>query len=95
VSVAPERHQSVNSRRDVAFEIEVLGRWDALALSERLIPFHSFLVQHGPERWVVHARSPGWRGEPVDTALAAIDEWRRERAIDAAIRMDEQPPGDS
>lgn len=61
-------------------EIEVRGRWDALALSEQLIPFHSFLVQHDPEQWVVHARSPGCHGEPLDAALALVGEWREERA---------------
>ena len=72
---------------DVPVEIEVRGRWDALALSKRLIPFRSFLVQHGPERWVVHARSPGRRGEPLGAALAVIDEWRDERATEAAVRV--------
>jgi hypothetical protein len=33
-----------------AVEIDVDGRWDALALSELLVPFHSFLVQHTAER---------------------------------------------
>jgi hypothetical protein len=68
----------------------VRGRWDALALSEALASFHSFLVQHGPDRWVVHARSPGWHGEPLDQALAAIDHWRNERAMEAAVRIDGQ-----
>ena len=61
---------------EIEIEIEVRGRWDALALSELLIPFHSFLVQHDQERWVVHARAPGCRGEPLSEALAAIDDWR-------------------
>jgi hypothetical protein len=87
---APASHQSVKATADVAIEIEVRGRWDALALSEQLIPFHSFLVQHGPERWVVHARSPGCHGEPLDAALAAIDEWRDERATEGAVRVDGQ-----
>jgi hypothetical protein len=72
----------------------VRGRWDALALSEQLIPFHSFLVQHGHERWVVHARSPGCHGEPLDAALAVIDEWRGECATEAAVRVYGQPQGD-
>ena len=72
----------------VAVEIEVRGRWDALALSEQLIPFHSFLVQHGPEQWVVHARTPGCHGEALDVAIAVIDEWRDERATEAAVRVD-------
>ena len=91
---APASHQSVKASGDVAVEIEVRGRWDALALSEQLIPFHSFLVQHGPERWVVHARSPGCHGEPLDAALATIDEWRDERATEAAVQVDGQLQGD-
>jgi hypothetical protein len=71
----------------------VADRWDALALSELLIPFHSFLVHRGPERWVVHARSPGCHGEALDDALAAIDEWRAEREVNAAVRVDGRPPG--
>jgi hypothetical protein len=74
-----------------AIEIDVLGRWDAVALSELLIPFHSFLVQHSAERWVVHARSPGCHGEPLDGALAAIEQWRAERGLEAAVRVDARP----
>ena len=85
---APARHQAVEASGAVAVEIEVRGRWDALALSEQLIPFHSFLVQHGPEHWVVHARTPGCHGEPLDVAIAVIDEWQDERATEAAVRVD-------
>jgi hypothetical protein len=88
VSSAPATNQSAEVNGDVAVEIEVRGRWDALALSEQLIPFHSFLVHHGPERWVVHARSPGCHGEPLDVALALIGEWRDERDAGAAVRVD-------
>jgi hypothetical protein len=94
VSAAPATNQSVSVSGDVAVEIEVRGRWDALALSEQLIPFHSFLVQHGPERWVVHARSPGCHGETLDAALAVIGEWRDERATEAAVRVAGQLQGD-
>lgn len=73
-------------------EIEVQGRWDALALSEMLIPFHSFLVQLDSERWVVHARAPGGHGEPLPDALDAIDEWRAEQHPQAAsCRVDGRP----
>jgi hypothetical protein len=75
-------------------EVDVRGRWDALALSEALIPFHSFLVQHDPELWVVHARSPGCHGEPLADAFAVIEQWRDERAMEAAVRVDGQPPAD-
>ncbi len=83
--VAPARRAAA---LEAAVEIDVRGRWDALALSELLIPFHSFLVQHGADRWVVHARSPGCKGEPLDEALAAIEEWRADRGPDAAVRVD-------
>ena len=92
---APARRQSVEAGADVAVEVDVRGRWDALALSEALIPFHSFLVQHSVDRWIVHARSPGCHGEPLDDALAAIDQWRDDRAMEAAIRIDGQPHGRS
>jgi hypothetical protein len=94
MSAAPASHQSVSASGDTAVEIEVRGRWDALALSEQLIPFHSFLVQHGPERWVVHARAPGCHGEPLDDALGAIDEWRDQRSTEAAVRVDGRPRED-
>jgi hypothetical protein len=90
---APARHQSVEASADVAVEVDVRGRWDALALSEALVPFHSFLVQRSADRWVVHARSPGCHGEPLDDALAAIDGWRDERAMEAAVRIDGQQHG--
>ena len=71
----------------VEIEIDVDGRWDALALSERLIPFHSFLVQRTAERWVVYARAPGCHGEPIADALRAIEEWEAERRLDASVRV--------
>jgi hypothetical protein len=76
-----------------AVEIDVDGRWDALALSELLIPFHSFLVQHTTERWVVHARAPGCHGEPLADALRAIEEWQAERRRDASVRVPSRPVG--
>jgi hypothetical protein len=93
--VAPARHDPTDVRLVAAeVEIDVRGRWDALALSELLIPFHSFLVQRGGDRWVVYARSPGCHGEPLDAALAVIGEWRDERATEAAVRVDGQLQGD-
>jgi hypothetical protein len=89
--VALARQTVDGSAVAAAVEIDVRGRWDALALSESLIPFHSFLVQLGPERWVVHARSPGHRGEPLGDALVAIEEWLADRTIEAAIRVDGRP----
>jgi hypothetical protein len=62
-------------------EIEVQGRWDALALSELLIPFRSFLVQHDHDRWVVHAGAPGYRGESLSDALKTIGDWQADRHL--------------
>ena len=73
----------------VAVEVDVRGRWDALALSELLVPFHSFLVQHTIDRWVVHARAPGCHGEPIADALRTIEKWRLERDMDAPVRVAE------
>jgi hypothetical protein len=73
-------------------EIEVHGRWDALALSESLVPYHSFLVQFDRQRWVVHARVPGFHGEQLDGALAKIKEWLVDRRLeDVSCRVDGQP----
>jgi hypothetical protein len=77
------------SNTAAAIEIDVGGRWDALALSEHLIPFHSFLVQHGAQRWVVHARTPGCHGEDLADALRAIDDWVAERGLESvSCRVD-------
>jgi hypothetical protein len=62
-AVAPAASVGTEASVGIAVEIDVDDRWDALALSELLIPFHSFLVQHTAERWVVHARAPGSHGE--------------------------------
>lgn len=69
---------------EIEVEVEVEERWDALALSELLIPFHSFLVQHDHDRWVVHARAPGFREQPLSDALATINDWRFGRHLEAA-----------
>ena len=76
-----------------SMEVDVCGRWDALALSELLVPFHSFLVQQTTARWVVHARTPGCHGETLLEALRAIEEWRAERGLDAPVRLSAQPRG--
>lgn len=76
----------------IEIEVEVDGRWDALALSELLIPFHSFLVQHDRERWVIHARAPGGHGEPLEDALEAIDDWSTDRRpLAASCRVGGHP----
>jgi hypothetical protein len=75
----------VEQQRSAAtLEIDVQGRWDALALSEMLISYHSFLVQHDTERWVVHARAPGCHGESLDDALRTIDDWLAEHGRDVS-----------
>ena len=89
--VAPANPVGDEARVGIAVEIDVDGRWDALALAERLIPFHSFLVQHTSERWVVHARAPGTHGEPLADALRAIEEWQAERRLDAPVRVAGRP----
>jgi hypothetical protein len=91
--VAPATPAGAEASVGSAVEIDVDGRWDALALSELLIPFHSFLVQHTAERWVVHARAPGCHGEPLAGALSAIAEWQAARRVDASGRVDGRPIG--
>jgi len=84
-----ERESRVTS---VEIEIEVQGRWDALALSEMLIPYHSFLVQFDRQRWVVHARVPGCGGERLESALAKIEEWATDRSVgELSCRVGGQP----
>jgi hypothetical protein len=87
IGAAPATPVGTEASVGIAVEIDVDGRWHALALSELLIPFHSFLVQHTAERWVVHARAPGCHGEPLADALRAIAEWQAERRLDASIRI--------
>jgi hypothetical protein len=82
---------------DVASEIgvHVRGRWDALDLMKRLIPFYSFLVQETTDRWVVNARTPGCHGEPFADAVRAIEEWGAERGVTATVRVQAAPHGGS
>jgi hypothetical protein len=65
-------------------EVEVHGRWNALALSEILASYHSFLVHHERDRWIVHARAPGCHGESLDDALRTIDAWLLARGLDGS-----------
>jgi hypothetical protein len=80
-----ETQPSSDQREQTTIEIEVDGRWDALALSELLVPFHSFLVQLDHERWVVHARAPSNHGDPLPDALSAIDDWSADRDPRSAV----------
>jgi hypothetical protein len=88
-----EARPSADQRELVTtIEVEVDGRWDALALSEALIPFHSFLVHYDRERWVVHARVPGGHGGELRDALKAIEGWRAEQGTrPAACRVGGRP----
>lgn len=75
-----------------AIEIDVRDRWDALALMQRLNPYHSYLIQLAPERWLVHAEAPGCHGEPLPSALAAVQESLAARHLeDAAVRVAGRP----
>ncbi len=77
--------------RVASLEIEVEGRWDALALSEILIPYHSFLVQFDRQRWVVHARVPDCECEPLH-ALTKVRQWLSDRSLgQVPCRIDGQP----
>ena len=70
-------------------EIRVVGRWNACALLKRLAPYGSFLVQHGEERWVVHAQAPGCHGESAESAIGTIQAFLDEHGVGAAsIRID-------
>jgi hypothetical protein len=62
-------------------EISLAERTDALILMATLIPFNSFLVQHTPNRWVVHARAPGGRDESLDDLLGTIERWASRRGL--------------
>jgi hypothetical protein len=86
-AVSPSTRGSAAETSEIEFEIAVAGRWDAVALSDLLAPFHSFLVQYGPERWVICGRAPGSRGEPLGVALAEIARWRTERSPSAAVSI--------
>jgi hypothetical protein len=88
-----EAQPSVRRRQHTTtIEVEVEGRWDALSLSELLIPCHSFLVQHDRERWVVHASAPGSHGESLADVLETIDDWSADRhPLAASCRVDRRP----
>ena len=79
---------SVGQEIESQVAVEVEGRWVALALLEVLNPWGSFLVQLDRERWVVHARVPGYHGESLDDAMAAIERWLVDRPDDITCRVD-------
>lgn len=95
---APSTSAVAEASVTAQIEIDAGGHWDALRLMERLIRFHSFLVQRTPEHWVVHARAPGCRGESLADALGLVEEWQspREewqttRGFNASVRVACQP----
>lgn len=70
-------------------EVGVVGRWNACAVLASLSSYRPFMIQHGPERWVVHAQAPGCHGENAASAVAAIETCLEERGITApSIRID-------
>lgn len=70
-------------------EIDVERRWDAVALMRSLDPYHSYLVQFAPERWLVRAECPGRHGESLPSALAAIGDSLAACHVEgAAVRID-------
>jgi hypothetical protein len=95
VSIGPTAATTVerDASAEFAVEVDVEGRWSALALAELLVPFHSFLVQQTAERWVVHARVPGWHGETLADALRAIEDWRATGRTNASVRVARRPDG--
>jgi hypothetical protein len=76
-------------------EIDVGEYWDAVALLDLLIPFHSFLVQHTTEHWVVHARTPGWDGGSLVDALGVIEKWQAKWGVNGSVRVADQSTGAS
>jgi hypothetical protein len=73
-------------------EVDVRGRWDAIALMRRLASYHSYLIQLAPDRWRVHAEAPGCHGEALPIALVAIEESLDARhVVGAAVRVDGRP----
>jgi len=84
--------RALGAARATRIEVGVVGRWDACALLECLAPYRSFLIQHGADRWVVHAQTPGCNGEDMKSAVAAIEECLDERGIaESFIRIDGKP----
>jgi hypothetical protein len=96
VSVEASRTQAVETDSvSTEIEVDVTGRWAAIDLLERLVPFRSFLVQETTDRWVVNARTPGCRGEQLADAVRAIEEWSAERRLAATMRVQAAAPGRS
>lgn len=83
---------ALGAAKTVRIEVRVVGRWNACALQDRLAPYRSFLIQHGAERWVVHAQAPGCDGESLEAAIVAIQTCLDERGVEeTSIRIDGKP----
>ena len=89
MQITEPQTSSDQREQTAAIEVEVDGRWDALALSELLIPFRSFLVQEDqdaglsmPTRQVVTvSRSPmrsrqSTSGEPTGSLCLQLSRQR-------------------
>jgi len=84
--------RSTTQRPSVSIAVEVDGRWDALALSQALSSYHSFLVHHEGQRWIVHARVPGCHDESLEDALRTVENWRLEHgSSDTPCWIGEEP----
>jgi hypothetical protein len=87
-ALSETREERITSDSSEQIEVEVRGRWDALALAGLLMPFHPFLVQLDGAVWVVHAHTPGSSGQGLAEALATIEGWRAEcNVVGAACRI--------
>ena len=75
----PNHTQPTTQVPNASIAVEIHGRWDALALAEALSPYHSFLVHHEGQRWIVHARVPGCHDESLEDALGVLEDWWAER----------------
>lgn len=73
-------------------EVDIHGRWDAVALSESLVAYRSHLVEFTGERWRVYAATPGYHDEQLSDAVSAIEGCLRERCVeDAVVRIEWRP----
>lgn len=69
-------------------EVSVEGRADAVALLQRLDPYHPAIVNVAPKQWRVRAEAPGRQGESTSRALAEIEETLAERHLEGtAVRV--------
>jgi hypothetical protein len=89
---ATDQRSAERRSMPATIEIDVHGRWDAVALLQRLNPYRPHLIQFAPERWRVHLEAPGCHGERLPSALATIEESLAARQVeDATVRVDGRP----